>query len=393
MQKKRIAIFFILLLIFSYIFPIFQVKASTASVRYQTHLKDLGWVNTVWDGQVGGTTGQSRRMEAIAIALDGIDGKLTYQVHVQDYGWLGTVSQGQVAGTTGQSKRMEAIIINLDSRSYSIKYRVHVKDYGWMNWVSSGQVAGTTGQSRRIEAIQIVLEKKQVLENNTQNNTNTNNNVDNNLSDNKPQTTILSGIDVSKHQGNIDWKKVKQSGKVDFAMIRAAYRGYTEGSIYEDSQFLNNVKGAYNNGIKVGLYFYSSAINEAEAKEEANYVLNLINEYGIKNYIKYPIVIDIEDFEGTRNYHLTADQRANNVKAFCEVIKNAGYTPMVYSYTYFLSSRINMNKLTEYDVWVADYSNKVNFYTGKYTMWQYTDKGNIDGITGNVDLNYGYKGY
>ena len=390
MQKKSIAIFFILFLIFSYIFPIFQVNANSASISYKTHLKDIGWVNAVYDGQLSGTTGQSRRMEAITINLDGVYGNLTYKVHVEDYGWLGMVSEGQVAGTTGQSKRMEAIIINLDSSSYSIKYRVHVKDYGWMNWVSSGEVAGTTGESRRIEAIQIVLEKKQVIQNNT---TNNNNNSNNNIDNNKPETTILSGIDVSKHQGIIDWKKVKQSGKVDFAMIRAAYRGYTEGSIYEDSQFLNNVKGAYNNGIKVGLYFYSSAINETEAKEEANYVLNLVNKYGIKNYIKYPIVIDVEDFEGTRNYYLTAEQRADNVKAFCEVIKNAGYTPMIYSYTYFLSSRINMNKLTEYDIWAADYSNKVNFYTGKYTMWQYTDKGNIDGITGNVDLNYGYKNY
>lgn len=375
MQKKRIAIFFILTFIFSYIFPLFQVNANSASVSYQTHLKDLGWVNTVSDGQVGGTTGQSRRMEAITITLDGVDGNLTYQTHVQDYGWLETVYQGQTSGTTGKSKRMEAIIINLENSSYNIKYRVHVKDIGWMDWVKSGQVAGTTGQCKRIEAIQIKIEKKQTINNN------------------KPQTKVLSGIDVSKHQGTIDWAAVKKTGKVDFTMVRAAYRGYTVGNIFEDDQFINNVKGAYNNGIKVGLYFYSSAINETEAIEEANYVLKLINKYGIKNYITYPIVIDVEDFEGTRNYHLAADQRANNVKAFCEVIKNAGYTPMVYSYTYFLSSRINMNKLTEYDVWVADYSNKVNFYTGKYTMWQYTDKGSIDGITGNVDLNYGYKNY
>ena len=271
MQKKSIAIFFILFLVFSYIFPIFQVNANTASIRYQTHLKDFGWINTVYDGQLSGTTGQSRRMEAIAIALSGIDGNLNYKVHVQDYGWLGTVSQGQIAGTTGQSKRMEAIIINLDNSSYSIKYRVHVKDYGWMNWVTSGQVAGTTGECRRIEAIQIVLEKKQVIQNNT-----TNNNTNNTTNNNKPESKILSGIDVSKHQGTIDWTKVKQSDKADFAMIRAAYRGYTEGTIYEDSQFINNVKGAYNNGIKVGLYFYSSAINEKEAIEEADFVLNLI---------------------------------------------------------------------------------------------------------------------
>ena len=122
MQKKRLAIIILLFLIFSYIFPLIQIYAATGSVRYQTHLKDLGWVNTVYNGQIGGTTGQSRRMEAIAIALSGVDGNLTYQVHVQDYGWLGRVSEGHVAGTTGQSKRMEAIIINLNNSSYNIKY-------------------------------------------------------------------------------------------------------------------------------------------------------------------------------------------------------------------------------------------------------------------------------
>ena len=391
MQKKKIAIFFILLIIFFYIFPLVQVNANSASVGYQTHLKDLGWINTVYDGQIGGTTGQSRRMEAIIIDLNNIDGNLNYQVHVQDYGWLGKVSEGQIAGTTGQSKRMEAIIINLENSSYSIKYRVHVKDIGWMDWKSSGEIAGTTGQSRRIEAIQIKVERKQIVNNNNSNNNNNNDNNNNN--NNNSQTTTLSGIDVSKHQGSIDWKKVKQSGKVNFAIIRAAYRGYTEGKIYEDTQFLNNVKGAYNNGIKIGLYFYSSAINEQEAIEEANYVLNLINKYGIKSYITYPIVFDIEDFEGTRNYNLTVQERTNVAKAFCETIKNSGYTPMIYSYTYFLQSKLNMNQLSSYEVWAADYSGKVNYYTGKYTIWQYTDKGQIDGITGNVDLNYGYKNY
>lgn len=385
MQNKRIAIFILLFLIFSYICPLKYSSGTTGSISYEVHLRDLGWINAIYDGQVAGTTGQSRRMEAITIALSGIDGVLTYQVHVQDYGWLGKVSEGQVAGTTGQSKRMEAIIINLDNSSYNIKYRVHVQDYGWMNWVSSGQVAGTTGQSKRVEAIQIKVEKK-IVNNNTTVTTPSTKPSD-------PSSTKLSGIDVSKHQGVIDWGKVKASGKVDFAIIRAGYRGYTEGKIYEDTQFLNNVKGAYNNGIKIGLYFYSSAVNKAEVIEEANYVLNLINKYGIKNSITYPIVYDIEDFEGTRNYSLTVNERTNLAKVFCNTIENAGYKPMVYSYTYFLQSKLKMNELTNFDVWAADYSGKINYYTGKYTMWQYTDKGKVDGITGNVDMNYCYKNY
>ena len=202
---------------------------------------------------------------------------------------------------------------------------------------------------------------------------------------------INFGIDVSKHQGEIDWTKVKTSG-VKFAMIRCGYRGYTEGSMNKDVQFLNNVKGAYQNGIKIGLYFYSSAINEIEAIEEANFVLNLINKYNIRSYITYPIVIDVEDFEGTRNYYLSTQERTNIVKTFCDTIKNAGYKPMLYSYTYFLESKLDMNQLSNYDTWIADYYGNT-WYNRPYTIWQYTDKGNIDGIQGNVDLNYSYKNY
>lgn len=382
MHKKIITAFMIVIILFFKINPIIYASNSNGSVRYQVHLQDRGWVNTVYDGNVAGTTGEARRMEAIAIAISGIDGSLSYKVHVQDYGWLGSVTEGIIAGTTGQSKRMEAIIINLDNSSYNIKYRVHVQDYGWMNWVTNGQVAGTTGQSRRIEAIQIAIEKKNKQEavNNAQSsniNTNTNNEY--------------SGIDVSKHQGNIDWKKVKNAG-INFAMIRGGYRGYTEGYINEDIKFKDNVKNAYENGIKVGIYFYSSAVNEIEAREEAEFILNLINKYNIKSYITYPIAIDIEDFEDTRNYSLSIQQRTNIVKTFCEVIKNNGLKPMVYSYTYFLETKLDMNKLTNYDTWIADYYGNT-WYKRKYTIWQYSDKGNIDGIEGDVDLNYSYCNY
>ncbi len=370
MQKKKLAVFFLIVIAYISLLPLISYTSSGGIITYQAHVKDYGWLSEVYENQIAGTTGESRRMEAIKIDLDGIDGTLKYQAHVQDYGWLSEVTEGQIAGTTGQSKRLEAIIIKLENSSYSVKYRVHAKDIGWMQWVSSGQVAGTTGQSRRIEAIQIVLEKNNII-----------------IED----KVINFGIDVSKYQGEIDWAKVKTSG-VDFAMIRSGYRGYTEGNIHEDVQFLNNVKGAYKNGIKVGIYFYSSAINEQEAIKEANFVLNLINKYGLKNSISYPITIDIEDFEGTRNYNLTKTERTNVVKAFCNTIKNAGYKPMVYSYTYFLENKLNMQELSNYDVWIADYYGNT-WYTRPFTIWQYTDKGVINGIQGNVDLNYSYKNY
>lgn len=370
MRKRLLVVFFFIVLIFSISIPIISYTNSDGLLSCQVHIQDYGWLNKIGNGNVAGTTGQSKRMEAIKIDLNGIDGELKYQVHVQDYGWLTENKEGQIAGTTGQSKRMEAIIINLENSSYNIKYRVHVKNIGWMNWVEAGKVAGTTGESRRIEAIQIKVEKDEAI---------------------VEEEIINFGIDVSKHQGEIDWEGVKSSG-VKFAMIRCGYRGYTEGNIKEDIQFENNIKGAYKNGIKIGVYFYSSAIDEKEAIEEANFVLDLIKKYGFQNNITYPITIDIEDFEGTRNYSLSVRERTDIVNAFCNTIKNAGYKPMVYSYTYFLENKLNMNQLKQYDTWIADYHGNT-WYDKPYTIWQYTDKGVINGIQENVDLNYSYKNY
>ena len=221
----------------------------------------------------------------------------------------------------------------------------------------------------------------------------TNSNINNFSKDENSDLNNKSykGIDVSKHQGTIDWKKVKNAG-INFAMIRGGYRGYTEGHINEDIRFKENVKNAYANGIKIGVYFYSSAINEIEAIDEANYILNLINKYDIKSYITYPIAIDIEDFEDTRNYNLSIQERTSIVKSFCDTIKNNGFKPMIYSYTYFLETKLDMDKLAQYDTWIADYYGNT-WYKRKYTIWQYSDKGNIDGIVGDVDLNYSYNNY
>ncbi len=205
------------------------------------------------------------------------------------------------------------------------------------------------------------------------------------------KNTIKNGIDVSLYQGIIDWAKVKKSG-VDFAMIRAGYRGYETGGLVEDRMFSKNLLGVTSNGLKVGIYFYTQAINETEAKEEAKYVLNLIKKYGVK--ITYPITIDTEltPTETGRADNLSVSKRTAIVKAFCETISNAGYTPMIYANKYWLTSNLDMTKLSKYDVWLAHYTNKTD-YKGKYTIWQYTDKGNVNGIDGYVDKNYGYKNY
>ena len=207
-----------------------------------------------------------------------------------------------------------------------------------------------------------------------------------------------SGIDVSNHNGEIDWKKVKEHG-IEFAIIRAAYRGYgTEGNLRQDTKFVQNMKGAIENGIEVGVYFYSQAITEAEAIEEAEMTLRLIQENGFASDITFPIVIDTEA-SGGRGDSMSKDQRTAVVKAFCNRIAQAGYKPMIYANKYWLYDNLNMNEWSQYDVWLAHYTgtddpaNNPSDYKGSYQIWQYTSTGSVYGISGNVDMNICYKKY
>ena len=206
------------------------------------------------------------------------------------------------------------------------------------------------------------------------------------------------GIDVSKHNGTVDWNKVKEAG-INFAMIRAGNRGYGQpGNLVEDPKFVENMRGAISNGIKVGVYIYSQAITENEAIEEADLAVRLIRENGFSNNITYPIVIDTESSSG-RADSLTREQRTIIVRAFCERIKQHGYIPMIYANKWWLESSLDMNQLSSYDLWVAQYKegadpiNDKSSYTGRHEIWQYTDKGTINGISGKFDLNICYKKY
>ena len=195
----------------------------------------------------------------------------------------------------------------------------------------------------------------------------------------------IKGIDVSKFQKNIDWSKVKNDG-IEFAFIRVGGRYGASGAIYKDEYFNSNIRGALNAGINVGVYFFTQAITEEEAVEEARYVYN-----NVKNYnITYPIVIDTEYLSGGRHSDISRQQRTNVVKAFCEEIQRLGYTPMIYSNTNWLNNNLYMNQLSQFLVWVAQY-NSVCTYKGRYACWQYTSSGRVDGINGNVDMNIWYK--
>lgn len=194
------------------------------------------------------------------------------------------------------------------------------------------------------------------------------------------------GIDVSKWNGDIDWDKVKNAG-VEFAIIRAGYRGSSTGSLVEDPYFAANMKGAKASGMPVGVYFFTQAVNEVEAVEEASAVLQLIREY----QLDYPVFIDTEGAGGSgRADNLDVETRTLVCEAFCRTIENAGYHAGVYASRNWYNNRLYADRLdSQYCVWLAEYRS-VPLYQGYYQLWQYTSKGKIDGISGNVDMNISY---
>lgn len=190
------------------------------------------------------------------------------------------------------------------------------------------------------------------------------------------------GIDVSQHQGEIDWEQVAASG-VEFAIIRAGIRGYESGALVTDTYFENNMNGAAANGIETGAYFFTQAVTVEEALEEAQYVLELVAPYNLS----YPIVIDVESPAGNARANvLTQAQRTEIVSAFCDAIAEAGYTPMIYGNTYSLFGMLDIEQINHYKIWHAFYNNYV-YYPYQIQMWQYTSQAKIPGIEGNVDLN------
>ena len=201
----------------------------------------------------------------------------------------------------------------------------------------------------------------------------------------------LEGVDVSSHQKDIDWTKVKAAG-IDFAIIRVGFRGYGTGAILIDDYFTKNIEGALAAGLKVGVYFFSQAINEAEAIEEADFVIEQLKKY--KDKITYPVVYDAEDIpnDTARTDDLLGEQITNNCIAFCERIKDAGYTPMIYANKRWFLTRLDLTRLTDYDMWHAAYVDAPDT-PYMYTIWQYTDSGKVAGISGSVDLNISFVDY
>ena len=192
----------------------------------------------------------------------------------------------------------------------------------------------------------------------------------------------VAGIDVSSHQGNIDWASVKNSG-VEFAFIRVGYRGYETGRINIDPKFTQNIQGAQSQGIKCGVYFYSVAKDITEAVQEANFVVEAVKGYKLD----LPIVIDCEH-RTDRVSSLNVIDRTNNVLAFLETVKQSGYSGCLYTGHWFYQNFLNSDNLTSYQLWIAYYTDNPNRVADvPYKYWQYSSTGKINGISGNVDLD------
>ena len=212
-------------------------------------------------------------------------------------------------------------------------------------------------------------------------------------------SNITNGIDVSRFQGTIDWAQVAGSG-IDFAMVRVGYRDSKTGEIKADTNAKFNMQEAEKNGIKVGAYFFSTAVNSAEALEEASWVTNYIAKYSIT----YPVGYNCEGFENaaSRQVNLTQDERSTIAMTFLDAIYNAGYTPIFYASQGELVDNAKWNTTQiqqKYKIWMAWYGQdtgdlaKGPTYNGQCSMWQYTSNGTVPGIKGKVDIDVAYFGY
>lgn len=199
------------------------------------------------------------------------------------------------------------------------------------------------------------------------------------------------GVDVSEHNGSIDWNRVKDAG-VDFVMLRIGGRGWgQEGIMYRDSSFSENLREAKEAGLMVGAYFFSQAITEEEAVEEAQYAIDILNGESLD----YPLAFDWETIEGAesaRTDNISPDTLTLCARAFCDTVKEANYIPCLYTGSTLAYYKYDLAQLADIDIWYAFYDDTPGLYYN-YMIWQYSATGKVDGISGDVDLNICFKNY
>ena len=192
-----------------------------------------------------------------------------------------------------------------------------------------------------------------------------------------------TGVDVSSYQGDVDWNAVREAG-AEFAIVRVGFRGYGTGALVEDNAFAQNAADAAKAGLTVGVYFYSQAVTEEEAAEEARFVVERLRGTNVSG----PIAYDLEFYtaDEARTDDLTGEQATQNALAFCDVIRQAGYEPVVYMNLHWAGSMYGMEELAHLPVWLASYGPVPALDRG-VTLWQYSESGVVDGIEGPVDLD------
>lgn len=200
-----------------------------------------------------------------------------------------------------------------------------------------------------------------------------------------PTTPSVTGIDVSEHQETIDWQQVKAAG-VEFVMIRVGWRGETQGQLFADTLAQTHYAGAKAAGLKVGAYIFSQATTAEEGKEEAAYLLEQTKDWELDLYLAF----NWEHLQDTnRTAAVDAQCLTDITKAFCQTVSQAGQQPMIYFDAWLAGTRLNLDALTEYPFWLAQYADQMEF-SHPVKMWQFTDTGTIPGIDEPVDINRYY---
>ena len=202
--------------------------------------------------------------------------------------------------------------------------------------------------------------------------------------------TVAVGIDVSSHQGDIDWQQVADAG-VKYAFVRIGYRGYGNGAVVLDAKAADNLQGAKEAGILVGAYFFSQAINVPEAKEEAAFAMENLENIG--GTLDLPLVYDWEYVSETaRTAGVDRQTLTECTLAFCQAVQEQGYAPMIYFNTSQGRDLLDLEKLEQYPWWLAKYDMAAEFLC-RVDLWQYTDQGTVPGVAGNVDIDLMFTDY
>lgn len=390
------------------------------NILYSSHVQSIGDTEFVNENEISGTTGKKLRLESFTINLNSnISGDILYQSYIEDLGWeTEWKKSGMSSGTSHQSKALNLIRIKLDgelAEKYDVYYRVHSDKYGWLGWSKNGEDAGATCYD--IQAIQIRLYLKKDTD--AKYLSTTNHYVetgfyrqdgytyykDKNGKNATDWITIMNEkyffnslgvmigknvkkvIDVSSHQGKIDWDTVKKYGNIDGVILRIS-----AGSAYVDSQFARNVSELNRLGIPYGVYIYSYAENQVgtvsdlgtahEGALEAKRIIKAFKDYNVK--LSLPIFYDLEVWENKKNLSWNNDNYAPIIKSFSDTMSAAGYSYKIYTNKVWAESALSNYK--NMISWIAQY-NHFCTYNGDYMAWQYSSNEIVPGINGGVDVS------